>query len=134
MDVAKKGEAPFLYLGRAGFGSTRYLTKPNKAISNQGFPMNPEISNTLDSFATTEIQKKEVSNIENSELSKENSSYHFGKINLIKTNLEPSLNFISSLSVAHYKEENPLSWTLEKLKDTDIFKSLAIFLELKLKF
>ena len=130
----KKGEAPFLWLGRAGFGSTVYLTRPPKAISNQGFPMNPEISNTLDSFATTEIQKKEVSNIENRELSKEDSSYHFGKINLTKTNLEPSLNFISSLSVAHYKEENPLSWTLEKLKDTDIFKSLGIFLELKFKF
>jgi hypothetical protein len=129
-----KGEVPFLSPEKARFGSTWYFTAPPKPISNQGFSMNPEISNTKESYAPTKIQKKELSNIENSEQSKENSCYHFGKINLLKTNLEPSLNFISSLSVTHYKEANPLSWTLEKINDTDIFKSLAIFLELKLKF
>ena len=129
-----KGEAPFSSPEKARFGSGWYLTRPNKAISTQSFSMNTEISNTEKSYATTNIQNKELSNMDGSELSKENSSYHFGKINLTKTNLEPSLNFISSFSVAPYKEENPLFWTLEKFKETDILKALAIVFELKLSF
>jgi hypothetical protein len=132
--LPQKGEPPFSSPENAGSGSTLYGAKPSKAIRNREFSMNPEITNTMQSPATTEIQKKDLSHFENSQLSKGKSSYHFGKIHLTKNNLDPSLDFISSLSVAQYKEENPLSWTLEKFKENDIFKCLAILLELKLNF
>ena len=130
----QKGEAPFPSPEKAGSGSRLYGGKPSKAIGNREFSMNPEITYTMQSPATTEIQKKDLSHFENSQLSKGKSSYHFGKIQLTKNNLDPSLEFISSLSVAQYKEENPPFWALEKFKENDLFKSLAILLKLKLKF
>lgn len=130
----QKGEPSFLSPERAGSGSNLYDANPSNAIRNREFSMNPEITNTMQSPATTEIQKKDLSHFENSQLSKGKYSYHFGKIHLTKNNLDPALDFISSLSAAQYKEENPLSWTLEKFKENDIFKSLAILLELKLNF
>jgi hypothetical protein len=130
----QKGEPPFSSPEKAGAGSTLYGAKPSKAIRNREFSMNPEIANTIQSPAITKIGKKELSQFENSQLSKGKSSYHLGKIQLTKNNFDPSLKFISSLSVAQYKEENPLSWTLENFKENYIFKSLAIILELKLNF
>jgi hypothetical protein len=129
-----EGEPPFSSPEKAGSGSNLYGANPSKAIRNREFSMNPEIINTMQSPATTEIQKKDLFHFENSQLSKGNSSYNFGNIHLTKTNLDPSLDFISSLSVAQYEEENPLCWTLEKFKENDIFKSIAILLELKLIF
>ena len=130
----QKGEAPFPSPDKAGFGSTLYGGKPSKAIGNREFSMNPEITNTMPSPATTEFQKKEPSDLENSQLSKGKSRYHFGEIHLTKNNLDPSLSFISRLSTVEYEEENPLFRSLEKFREIDIFKSLAIFLELKLNF
>ena len=130
----QEGEPPFSSPQKAGSGSNLYGANPSKAIRNREFSMNPEITNTMQSPATTEIQKKDLSHFENSQLSKGKSSYHFGKIHLTKNNLDPSLDFISILSVAQYKEENPLSWTLEKLEENDIFKSIAILLEFNLTF
>jgi hypothetical protein len=130
----QKGEAPFASPEKVGSGSTLYGVKPGKVIRNRELSMNPEITNTMQSLATTEIQKKDLSHFENSQLSKGKSSYHFGEIHLTKNNLDPSLEFISSLSVAQYKEENPPFWTLEKFRENDLFKSLAILLKLKLKF
>ena len=130
----QKEEAPFPSPDKAGFGSTLYGGKPSKAIGNREFSMNPEITNTMPSPVTTEFQKKEMSDFGNSQLSKGKSRYHFGEIHLIKNSLDPSLSFISSLSAVRYEEENPLSRALEKFKENDIFKSLAIFLELKLNF
>jgi hypothetical protein len=130
----QKGEAPFASPEKVGSGSTLYSAKPSKAIRNRDFPMNPEITNPMQSLASTEIQKKDLSHFENSQLSKGKSSYLFGKIHLTKNNLDPSLEFISSLSVAQYKEENPPFWTLEKFRENDLFKSLAILLKLKLNF
>jgi hypothetical protein len=118
----------------AGFGRTLYGGKPSKAIGNREFSMNPKITNTMPSLVTTEFQRKEMSDFENSQLSREKTYYHFGKIHLTKNNLDHTSNFISILSVAQYKEENPLSWAPEKFKENDIFKSIAIFLELKLNF
>ena len=132
--VHQKGEIPFSSPEKTEFGGAPYIARPSKAVSNQGISKIQEISNTIESFATTIIPQKDLSDFKNHELSMINSSCHFGKINFIKTNLEPSLNFISSLSLAHYKGENPLSWTLEKFKENDIFKPFAIFLELELNF
>jgi hypothetical protein len=78
--------------------------------------------------------ERDLFHSENSQPSKGKSGYHFGKIHLINKSLDHSLDFISRLAVAQFKEENPPSWTLEKFKENDIFKSLAIFLELKLNF
>jgi hypothetical protein len=130
----REGIPPFSSPEKAGSGSNLYGANSSKAIRNREFSMNPEITNTMQSSATTEIQKKDLSHFENSQLSKGRSSYHFGKIQLTKNNLDPSLDFLSILSVAQYKEENPLSWTLEKLEENDIFKSIAILLEFKLNF
>ena len=96
--------------------------------------MNPEVSSAVKSVATPKIQKKDMPIFENNELSMENSSFHFDKINLIKTKLEPFLDFISSLSLAHYKKENSLSKTMEKFNENAILKPLAIFLEFELNF
>jgi hypothetical protein len=130
----QKGEPSFSSPEKAGSGSNLYGANSSKTLRNREFSMNPEITNTTQSPATAEIQKKDLSHFENSQLSKGKYSYHFGKIHLTKNNLDPSLDFISSLSAAQYKEENPLSWALEKFKENDIFKSLAILLELKLNF
>ncbi len=130
----QKGEAPFPSPDKAGFGSTLYNGKPSKEIGNREFSMNPEITNTMPSPVTTEFQKKEMFDFESSQLSSGKTYYHFGKIHLTKNNLNPTLSLISILPVAQYKEENPLSRTLEKFKENDILKSLAIFLELKLNF
>jgi len=132
--LQQKAEAPFSSPQKEGLGRTPNGAKPSKTIKNREFPMIPEIINTMASPVTTEIQARDLSHCENSQLSKGKSSYHFGKIHLTKNNLAPSLDFISSLFLAQHKEENPPSWTLEKLKENGLFKSLAIFLELKLKF
>jgi len=132
--LPQEGEPPFSSPEKAGSGNNLYGANPSKGIRNREFSMNPEITNTMQSPATTEIQEKDLSYFENSQLSKGQSNSHLAKIHLTKNNLGPSLGFISSLSVAQYKEENPLSWNLERFKEDDIFKSLAIFLELKLNF
>jgi len=129
-----KKEAPFSSPEKEGFGNTLHGVKSNKALWNREFSMNRDITNAMQSPATTEIQKKDLSQVENSRRSEGKSSYRFGKIDLIKNNLDPSLTFISSLSLAQHEKENPLSWTLEKFGEIDIFKSLAILLELKLNF
>lgn len=129
----QKGEAPFLWLD-GGFGCNFYEAKPSKAFRNREFSMDPEITNTIQSPSTDENQKIELPSPENSQLSKGKSGYHFGKIQLTKSNLDPYLDIIYSLLVAQYKEENPRSWALEKFKENDILKSIAILLELKLNF
>lgn len=132
--LQRKGEPAVASSKKAGFGSTPNGIKPGKAIRNREFPMDPEITNTMHYPAAPEIQERDLLYSDNSQPPKGKSGYCFGKIYLTKNNLEPSLDFISRLSVAEFKEENPSSWTLERFKENDIFKSLAIFFELKLKF
>ena len=88
----QKGEAPFPSPEKAGSGSRLYGGKPSKAIRNRELSMNPEITNTMQSLATTEIQKKDLSHFENSQLSKGKSSYLFGEIHLTKNNKRPYTN------------------------------------------
>ncbi len=95
--------------------------------------MDAEVPNTMHYPAAAEIQESDLFHSENRQSSKVKSGYHFGKINLTKNNLDPSLDFISRLSVAQFKEDHP-SWTLEKFKENGLFKSLSILLELKLNF
>jgi len=132
--LRQKGATSFSSPEKAGSGSILYGAKPSTEIGNREFSVNPGITNTTQPPATTEIQKKDLSHFENGQLLKGKSCYHFGKIHLTKNNLDPSFDLIPSLSVAQYKEENPLSGTLEKFKETDIFRSLAILLEMKLNF
>jgi hypothetical protein len=129
----RKGGTPFSSLVKAGFGSDSYVVKSSKDVKNRESSMNPEITNTLHSPTKPEIPEK-LHHFETSQPSKGKSSYHFGKIQLTRNNLDPSVDFISSLSLAKHKEENPLLWTLDKFKESDIFKSLGILLELKLNF
>jgi hypothetical protein len=126
----RKGEALSSSPKKAGPGRTPNGILLGKAIRNPEVPMNPEITSTMPYLVSAEIQFHS----ENRQSWKGKSGYHFGKINLTKNNLDPSLDFISSLSVAQFKEEDHPSWTLEKFRENDIFKSLAIFLELKLNF
>jgi hypothetical protein len=130
----QKGEAPSSSVDRAGFGITLYGGKVSKAIGNREVSMNPEITNSLQSPATTEFQKKELPDLENSQLSEGKPRYHFWEIHITRNNLDPSLSFISRLSSVEYEKENPLFRALENFKESDIFKSLAIFLELQLNF
>jgi hypothetical protein len=130
----QNGEAPFPSPQKAGFGSTPNGIKPGKDIRNREAPMDPEVPNTINFPVAAEIQERDLFHSENSQSSKGKSGYHFWRIYLTKNNLDSSLDFISSLSVAQFKEEDHPSWTLEKFKENDIFKSLAIFLELKLNF
>lgn len=132
--LPQKEEAPSSSVDRAGFGITLYGGKASKAIGNREVYMNPEITNSLQSPATIEFQKKELPDLENSQLSEGKRRYHFGEIHITRNNLDPSLSFISRLSLVEYEKENPLFRALEKFKESDIFKSLAIFLELKLNF
>jgi hypothetical protein len=132
--LRQQGGPPFSLPEKAGSGYSLYVVKPSKAIQNQEFSLNQEIAFTMQSPDITEIQKKDLSRFDNTQLSKGKSSNYFWIIPLTKTNLDPSLKLIPSLSVAQYEEENPLTWTLEKFKETDIFKSLSILLELKLNF
>jgi hypothetical protein len=129
-----KGSAPLAFPKKAGLGITLNGAKPNKAIRNLEVPMDPVITNPMHYPAAAEILERDLLHYENSQRSKGKSGYHFGKINLTKNNLDPSLDFISRLAVVQFKEENPPSWTLEKLKENGLFKSLASFLELKLNF
>jgi hypothetical protein len=96
--------------------------------------MNPEVTNTMEFPVTIEFRKEEMADFENRHLAMGKSSYHFEEIYLTKNNLNPSLSFISSLSAVGYEEGNLLSWAREKFKENDIFKSLAIFLGLRLDF
>ena len=130
----QKGELSFSSSERAESGNPLYGAKPIKALRNRVFSMNPEITDTMPSPVTTEVQKKELFHFENGQLSKGKSGYHFGKIHLTRNNLDPFINFISRLSVAKYEEKDTLSWASERYKEDDIFKSLAIFLELKFNF
>jgi hypothetical protein len=130
----QKGEALFPSPDKAEFAGFLYGGKPNKTIGNREFSMNPEITNTPASTVTTEYSKEEMPDFENRQLSRGKSSYRFGKIHLIKNTLDHSLSFIPSLSAVPYKEENPLSWAPEKIRESDIYRSLAIFLELKFNF
>ncbi len=106
----KEGGPPLSSYEKAGSANSFYRDKPIRAIKDQEFSLNFE----------------------------EKSSYHFGKRYLTGRNLDFSLNFFSSLSGAKYKEENPLSWTLQKFKENDILqdilKPLGILLEIKLNF
>ncbi len=101
---------PFSLYEKAGSANTFYRDKPTQATKDQEFPSNFE----------------------------EKSSYHFGKRHLARNNLDFSFNVFSSLSGVKYKEENPLSWTLQKFKENDslqdILKPLGILLEIKLNF
>ena len=129
-----KGSAPLAFPKKAGLGITLNGAKPNKSIRNREVPMDPVITNPMHYPAAAEILERDLFHSENNQPSKGKSGYPFGKINLTKNNLDPSLDFISRLAVDQFKEENPPSWTLEKFKENDIFKSLAIILELKLNF
>jgi hypothetical protein len=126
----RKGEALFSSPKKAGPGRTPNGILLGKAIRNPEVPMNPEITNAKHYLVSAEIQFHS----ENSQSSKRKSGYHFGKINLTKNNLDPSLDFISRLSVTQLKEEDPSSWTLEKPKENGLFQSLSILLEFKLNF
>jgi len=132
--LRQQGDLPFSLFEKAGSINTLYGDMPIKAISSREFSLNSEVTNTMQSPATTDIQKKELSHFENGQLFEEKSSYHFGKTHLTGKNLDYSSNFNFSLSVAKYKVENTLSWTLERFKENDIIKSLAILLELSLNF
>ncbi len=130
----RKGEPPFPSPDKAGFGSTLSGCKPNKAIGTPESSMNPEVRNTMPFPVTTEFRKEEMSDFENRQLSRGKSGYHSGEMYLTRNHLNPSLSFISSLSSVRYEEGNLLSWAPEKFKENDIFRSLAIFLGLKLDF
>ncbi len=132
--LQQKEDLLFLSAKKAGSGNTLYGDRLIRAIRGQELSMNPEVINALQSPAKADIQKRESSQFENGEPFREKSGYHFGKISLTGNNLDSSINFISSLSLSKHKEENTLSRTLEKLKENDIFKSLAILLEIKLNF
>ncbi len=118
---------------KAGSGNTLYGDNPIKAVSDPKFSFKPEVSYTMQSLATTDIQKKEISRFENGQLFMEKSSYPFGKFQLTGKNPNSSSNYLFSLWVSKY-DENTLSSQLERLKESDIFKSLAILLELKWNF
>ncbi len=80
------------------------------------------------------VPKRELSHFDEGLIQRGKSGYHSEKIHLTKTDLDSPLEFISILSVAQYKEENAPSWLSERFKEEDIFKSLAVFFELQLKF
>ena len=130
----QKGNLPFLLFEKAGSGNTLYGDRPIKALRDREFSLNSKVTNTMQSPATTDIQKKKFSHFENGQLLKEKSNYPFEKIHLTGNNLDYSPNFIFNLSVVKYKEENTLPWTLERFKENDFIKSLAILLELSLNF
>jgi hypothetical protein len=130
----RKGEAPFSSPPKAGLESTPKGLRPGRAIRNREVPMNPEVPYTMNYPAAAEIQERSLFHFENRQSSEGKSGYHFGKIYLTKYNLDPSLDFISRLSVAQFIEEDHPSWTLEKFKENGLFKSLSILLELKLNF
>ena len=130
----QKGDLPFSLFEKADSGNNLYGDMLIKAIREREFSLNPNVTNTMHFPATTDIQKMELSHFKNGQLLKEKSSYHFWKTHLPGDNLDYSPNFNFSLSVAKYKEENTLSWTLERFKENDIIKSLAILLELSLNF
>jgi hypothetical protein len=127
--LQQKGTAPFAFPIKAGFGSALNGVKRDKIVGNREVPLDPVIKDVVHYPAAAEILERDLSPSENSQPSKGKFGYHFGKIHLVKDSLDHSLDFISRLAV-----ENTPSWTLEKFKENDAFKSLAIFLELKLNF
>ncbi len=131
--LPQKGELPFSSFEKAGSLNTLFGSRLINAIGDRQFSMKPEVTNNSHSSYTTDSQKRRFSHFENGQLMKEKSSYDFGGIYLTGNNPDSSLNFIPSLSVVNC-EENTLFWALERFKENDIFKSLAIFLELKLNF
>ncbi len=130
--LRQKGNLPLSSYERAESGNSLYYNPPIEAVSEQEFSLKPEVKNSRRSRAPA--QNKDFSYFENGHLLKEKSSYDFGKIRLAGSNMDSSSNFLPSLCVAKYKEENTISWALERFKQSDIFKSLAILLELKINF
>lgn len=65
---------------------------------------------------------------------KDKSSYYLGNFYLRGTRPLLPFSFMPCLSLARYQEENFLFWALEGYKEGDLFKSLAILFELKLKY
>lgn len=136
--LKQKGDSPFSLREKTGPGNALGGDGQIKAIGDREFFLTPEVTNPLHSPATTEIQKIGLSHFENGQLFEEKSSYRFGKTHLAGNNLDFSFNFISSLPVPTDKGKNTLSWTWERFKGNDflddIFKSIAILLEIKLNF
>jgi len=131
--LSQKGDLPSSSFEKTGSINTLYGGRPINAIRDPQFSVKPEVINIMQSPHTTDFQRRESSYFENGPLMKEKSSYHLLGIHLTGNDPDSSLNFIPSLSVANYGENTQFS-TLERFRETDIFKSLAIFLELKLNF
>jgi hypothetical protein len=130
----QKGEALPSSPGKAESGASFLGARPSKANGNRESSLNPEVTDIKQSSATGEIPKEERSHSGNNQLWKGKPGYPFGKIHFRRSNLEPFFDCTSSLSVVQYKEENHLSQALEKFKEADILKALAIVFELKLSF
>ncbi len=129
----RNGEAYGASLGKALSRDILFVV-PAKNIENRESSMKSEITNIAPETATAEIRKKDLPYFENGSLSKRKSRLDLSEIHLTKTSPDSSLDFISGLSAAQHKEENPLPWPLERIKENDIFKSLGFFLKLKLTF
>ncbi len=120
--------------GKGASGFTLLETWPNKVIGYREFSLKSEIAEIQQSSVASEIVKKGLSYFENCSLSSGKSNYALGEIRLTNGSVDSSLHFIPMFFPAQSKEENPLYWTLEKLKETDIAKSLGFLFKLKLEF
>jgi len=130
----KRGRLSLHRPGRQNPGLLSWVLDQAKPIGNRESSLNPEVTDIKQSSATGEIPKEERSHSGNNQLWKGKPGYPFGKIHFRRAILNLSLTEPLAWSVVQYKEENHLSQALEKFKEADILKALAIVFELKLSF
>jgi hypothetical protein len=119
----------------AGFGNNFYGNPPFMTKEDRDFSAEPQAAQSTPTPSSADHQEKEFPLLEKGRLWKEKSSYDIGRIPLLWRKPDPFLNIIPCLSVAKSKDENSLlTPNLEGMKESDILKSLAILLELKLSF
>jgi hypothetical protein len=92
------------------------------------------IPDILESFRITDIQRNAPLILEEGQISKGRSRYHWEEIHMTKGISHSPSNIIPSLLVGQYKEENSPPCALDGAQNTPIFNPLAILLALKLVF
>lgn len=124
-----------MIFGSLAFGDqAEKMVRPLASSPVPGIYRTPENGYALNLPLTIDARKEDLSQFENDSQAKARFGYQSGKIPLTGNSFDPPAKFVSTLAVGRYKEENALSLTLDKFKEDDILRSLAIFLELKLNF
>ena len=126
--------AVMIFGGLAFADQAGEMVRPFASSTVAAIFMAPENTYALKFPIATDTPKRDLSPFDHDSQIKARSGYQSGKIPLAGSGFDPTAKVVSALVVGRYKEENALSLSLDKFKEEDILRSLAIFFELKLNF